>query len=226
MWRWDQAEPFGNNPADEDPDANSVAFDLPLRLPGQRYDKETGLAYNMARDYSSETGRYVQSDPIGLQGGLNTYAYVGSNPLSFIDLDGLQLTRGNRERGERAGRERPEGGASSVSQSASSTSSVADRQFCYALCMQRENDRNLRSTVLSCGVITAAAVAGAVLSGGTASPISALAICAFCTVGIGAGLTLSSDSKCRRDCGLDRGIADQLTQPRQRGGGDPLSLQQ
>jgi hypothetical protein len=45
VWRWDHAEPFGNNPADEDPDANSVAFDLPLRLPGQRYDAETALHF-------------------------------------------------------------------------------------------------------------------------------------------------------------------------------------
>ena len=69
MWRWDQAEPFGNNPADQDPDANSVAFDLPLRLPGQRYDKETGLHYSYIRDcYDSGTGRFCQFDPIGLVG--------------------------------------------------------------------------------------------------------------------------------------------------------------
>ena len=45
MWRWDQAEPFGNNPADENP-SELGAFYLPLRLPGQRYDAETGLHYN------------------------------------------------------------------------------------------------------------------------------------------------------------------------------------
>jgi len=90
VWRWDQAEPFGSNPANEDPDANLVAFDLPLRLPGQRYDSETGLAYNMARDYASDTGRYIQSDPIGLAGGINTYSYVGSGPLKFADPLGLQ----------------------------------------------------------------------------------------------------------------------------------------
>lgn len=89
MWRWDQQEPFGNNPADEDPDANSVAFDLPLRLPGQGYDKETGLHYNYFRDYDPSVGRYVESDPIGLDGGLNTYVYVANNPLRFTDEEGL-----------------------------------------------------------------------------------------------------------------------------------------
>ena len=89
MWRWDQQEPFGGNPADEDPDANSVAFDLPLRLPGQRYDQETGLHYNYFRDYDPSIGRYGESDPIGLRGGLNTYAYVGSTPLTRTDFEGL-----------------------------------------------------------------------------------------------------------------------------------------
>ena len=88
VWRWDQAEPFGSNPADEDPDANSVAFDLPLRLPGQRYDKETGLHYNYFRDYDPGLGRYGESDPIGLRGGINAYVYANS-PLAQIDVYGL-----------------------------------------------------------------------------------------------------------------------------------------
>jgi len=85
VWRWDQQEPFGNNAADEDPDANSVAFDLPLRLPGQRYDKETGLHYNYFRNYDPSLGRYGESDPLGLKGGLNTYAYVGGSPIARVD---------------------------------------------------------------------------------------------------------------------------------------------
>ncbi|MGE0373638.1 MAG: RHS repeat-associated core domain-containing protein [Gammaproteobacteria bacterium] len=90
MWRWDQAEPFANNPADEDPDANSVAFDLPLRLPGQRYDQETGLHYNYFRDYDPTLGSFKQSDPIGIKGGLNTYAYAQHDPIRLIDGDGLK----------------------------------------------------------------------------------------------------------------------------------------
>jgi RHS repeat-associated protein len=58
-------------------------------LPGQYYDQETGLYYNYYRYYDPETGRYITSDPIGLQGGLNSYTYVNGNPIKAIDPLGL-----------------------------------------------------------------------------------------------------------------------------------------
>jgi len=60
-----------------------------LRFPGQYLDSETGLHYNYFRDYDPRTGRYVESDPLGLKAGLNTYAYVMNNPSRWIDLYGL-----------------------------------------------------------------------------------------------------------------------------------------
>ena len=60
-----------------------------LRLPGQEFDVESGLYHNGFRDYAPALGRYLQSDPIGLRGGVNTYAYVGANPINLIDRLGL-----------------------------------------------------------------------------------------------------------------------------------------
>jgi RHS repeat-associated protein len=87
VWAAD-ADAFGVNLPDENP-AGKGAFTYNQRFPGQYFDKETGLHYNYYRDFDPQTGRYVQSDPIGLEGGINTYAYVSSNPLSEIDPLGL-----------------------------------------------------------------------------------------------------------------------------------------
>ena len=88
-WRWDQQEPFGNNVPDENPSGLGI-FEFDLGFPGQRRDRETNQVYNYFRDcYDPALGRYCESDPIGIADGLNTYAYVASNPLSYTDPLGL-----------------------------------------------------------------------------------------------------------------------------------------
>ncbi|HRO24116.1 MAG TPA: RHS repeat-associated core domain-containing protein, partial [Promineifilum sp.] len=71
----------------------TVAMDtiggISLGFPGQTWDEETGTWHNGFRDYDPHTGRYIQSDPIGLGGGANTYAYAGGNPIIYVDPYGL-----------------------------------------------------------------------------------------------------------------------------------------
>ncbi len=80
---------FGNTNINQDPDANGIAIIYNQRFPGQYQDVETNLYYNFYRDYDPSTGRYLQSDPIGLGGGINVYGYVSGNPLKWIDVLGL-----------------------------------------------------------------------------------------------------------------------------------------
>jgi len=89
VWRWDQQEPFGADTPNGDPNNTGNVFDLPLRLAGQYFDKEVGLHYNYFRDYDPSLGRYVESDPVGLHGGINTYLYVAASPLLGADPLGL-----------------------------------------------------------------------------------------------------------------------------------------
>jgi RHS repeat-associated protein len=88
VWNWDDVDAYGNNPANQNPSGTGTNFTFNLRFPGQYYDKETNLNYNYYRDFDPTTGRYVESDPVGLNGGLNTYAYAFGAPLTFRDPDG------------------------------------------------------------------------------------------------------------------------------------------
>ncbi|MCP4493984.1 MAG: hypothetical protein GY820_42785, partial [Gammaproteobacteria bacterium] len=92
VWEWD-SEAFGNEvPMSYD------GTEVNLRFPGQVYDVETGLYYNYFRYYDSGTGRYITSDPIGLNGGLNTFAYVNGNPIGNIDPFGLRIPQPGQDK--------------------------------------------------------------------------------------------------------------------------------
>jgi RHS repeat-associated protein len=99
IWRWDQvtgstttggSEVFGQGSANTDPDGNGTHVTFNPRFPGQCFDAESGLHYNYFRDYEPGTGRYVQSDPVGLWGGVTTYLYVDGDPSFRIDPFGLR----------------------------------------------------------------------------------------------------------------------------------------
>lgn len=93
VWRWSLlGEAFGNGMPAEDPDQDGTHQIFDLRFPGQVADDASGLNYNYFRDYEPATGRYAQSDPIGLLGGASTFGYVLSSPLSGRDVFGLQAT--------------------------------------------------------------------------------------------------------------------------------------
>ena len=80
-WSWNP-DPWGNNSATLPSNYNG-------RFPGQYYDSQTGNMQNWMRDFDPQTGRYLQSDPIGLRGGINSYIYALNNPERYFDPYGL-----------------------------------------------------------------------------------------------------------------------------------------
>src|SRR5262249_45038794 len=117
--------------------------------------------YNYFRDYDPAVGRYVQSDPIGLRGGLNTYAYSLDDPLDLVDFDGRQFSP-DRTR-DRPGRDRP---GADRKPGMSAGTSQSERQACYAECIDDWYEHHGKKVVLACTVVTAAAGVGGFLGGG------------------------------------------------------------
>lgn len=86
VWRA-RVDPYGTVHVEQGAD-----FHQPLRFPGHYFDAETGLHYNRYRYYSPELGRFLQTDPLDTEGGINVYAYA-SNPLTQVDLLGLKCMK-------------------------------------------------------------------------------------------------------------------------------------
>jgi len=89
VWSWAyQGNPFG-----EQAPTSASGYVLNLRFAGQYYDAEAGTVYNNYRYFDPSTGRYLQSDPLGLAGGVSTYGYTNANPLATVDPLGLAEQR-------------------------------------------------------------------------------------------------------------------------------------
>ncbi len=114
VWRA-EAEPYGDLSSVSNPD-----FEFNLRMAGQYADEEVGLHYNRYRYYAADLGRFIQSDPIGLAGGLNTYAFAKC-PLVEADLEGLSC-----------GNASPPASSSPAKQSTPKTTAQANREASLA----------------------------------------------------------------------------------------------
>lgn len=90
VWSWEIAA-FGSSAPVNQFTSTTSGFVYNMRFPGQYYDVDSTLLYNWHRYYDGQTGRYLQSDPLGLLAGTNTFSYVNDNPIGELDPEGLQI---------------------------------------------------------------------------------------------------------------------------------------
>ena len=88
VWQW-YSDAFGNTTTLEDPDGDGTGHPRQPALPGAILRPRDRLALQYGKVLHPDSGRYLQPDPIGLQGGINTYSYVGGNPVNAVDPLGL-----------------------------------------------------------------------------------------------------------------------------------------
>lgn len=149
VWRHDNTEPFGDSVPDENPSGLGT-FEMPLAFPGTYRDKESGgKLYNWNRTADPALGRYLQSDPIGLIGGLNTYLHLGADPLRKIDLMGFagDTLEGSGGRG-RGGIGLPDVSGKASRDAASKIQKLIDKWFCPPGCDDLQEQIEARITEL------------------------------------------------------------------------------
>jgi RHS repeat-associated protein len=150
-----EARPFGDS-------ENATGSEtLNSRFPGQYYDEETGLHYNYFRDYKPLIGRYIQSDPIGLDGGLNIYEYAAQNPLVVIDPMGLDILVCTRKTDWKLGNHaymwdtRPRGGYGNPPQTMPRSCGTGDNRGKekgpkFDHCLRVKRSRGKESEIMAC----------------------------------------------------------------------------
>lgn len=141
-----------------------------LRFPGQYYDQESGLSYNWHRYYDAVTGRYVEADPIGLEGGINRWGYVYDLPTNMVDswgLMGLPPGKGPYPPGTGPG----QGAGNFVGGIIGLMGGPEVDKECYANCWVEEKALCATWAMAASGIGAVAGAAGSVWSGGVLAPV-------------------------------------------------------
>ena len=163
VWQADY-QPFG------EVSESVTIFANNLRFAGQYFDGESGLHYNYFRDYDPTTGRYVENDPIGLGGGLNTFGYVGGNPLKYTDPKGLLF---NGCYINEHGYQICDGGLKNFGTGDASTFSSATNNACVQECVEKE--------ILKCVTLASSGRKKDLREAAALTAICATAVVAKCT---------------------------------------------